>query len=107
MHVHVHVHTLCLLIFSGKIVSGFWSIATLLFITFYSSNLRQQIIIPRFDPDINSDADIIKHNVAAIHVGIPNEQLGHYYTHVMNGYSELYARVSVKIVILSLSKSDV
>ena len=61
---------------------------------FYSSNLRQQIIVPTFDPEINADADIFKHNVKAIHCGVPTSEIDLWYTGIMDGYPEWYARVS-------------
>ena len=90
----------------GKILSGFWSLTTLVFIMFYGSNLRQQIILPAFDPEINADSDIFEHDVQAIHSGVPTSEIDAWYANIQVNYPEWYARVSISSIVFSFCETN-
>ena len=74
-------------------LTGFWGLMTLVFIMFYSSNLRQQIIVPTFQPEINSDDDIVKYNVESIHLTVPPNQKYAFFEWVNDSLPHIYERV--------------
>ena len=65
--------------------------ATLLSLS-YSSNLRYFITLPRYDPEINTDADVLEYAQAA-HVSIPDEYISTYFTFIGNLSQPLYDKV--------------
>ena len=60
----------------------------MLFVMFYNSNLRQMIIAPSVDPEINSDEDI--------HSETPNEYIPIFYNNLNAIQPEIYAKASEK-----------
>ena len=68
----------------------------MLFVMFYNSNLRQMIIAPSVDPEINSDEDILKYGVEAIHSETPNEYIPIFYNNLNAIQPERYAKASEK-----------
>ena len=48
---------------TGKLLSGFLSLCNM----FYNSNLRQALLVKEYDPEINSEEDIIKYNIETIY----------------------------------------
>ncbi|TRY79367.1 hypothetical protein TCAL_14787 [Tigriopus californicus] len=47
---------------TGKFATLLWSIFALLVVSFYTSNLRTNLIAPNFEPEINSHEDILKYD---------------------------------------------
>ena len=49
------------------------------FVMFYNSNLRRNLTVPDYEPEINSDKDIIKHNVDTLYVAVPDDLVEYYF----------------------------
>ena len=56
---------------TGKLLSGFLSLC----IMFYNCNLRQALLVKEYDPEINSEEDIIKYNIETIYSPSPEEYI--------------------------------
>ena len=53
--------------------SGFWSLFIMFLIMFYNSDLRMNLIVPTYDPEVNSDADIFELGIQTIHIDVPHQ----------------------------------
>ena len=64
------------------------------FVMFYNSNFRQYIVVPTYDPEINTDEDALKYGVTKIYADRPNERLDEFYSDINYTYPQLYEMVS-------------
>ena len=51
------------------------------------------MIVPNFDPEINSDADIFKYNIEKIHTYIPHKWLNYY----LGGFKRRFPKYFEKV----------
>ena len=66
---------------------------TIFFIMFYSSNLRTQLLTPAFEPEVNSEKDIIEQNIEVIYNDSPHEMIPIFYTFIKDTYPGFYDKV--------------
>ena len=81
------------LLYSGKVLSGFWGLWVLLFTLFYNSNLRYHLVVPNLQPEINDDGDLLRHGVKAIQAGVPDETIGLYFPSSAQTKPEIFQKV--------------
>ena len=68
------------------------------FVMFYNSNFRQYIVVPTYDPEINTDEDALKYGVTKIYADRPNERLDiEFYSDINYTYPQLYEMVRTKL----------
>ena len=77
----------------GKVLAGFWSLWVMFFVFFYGSNLRSNLVNPRYDPEINSDGDVIRFDVDTIYINVPHDDIELYFPYEKTEKPELYAKV--------------
>ena len=71
-------------------MSGFWSLFIMLFIMFYLSDLRKNLIAPTYQPEINTDEDVLTYDVEVIYTDAPQEMLSDYYNEMAERTPELF-----------------
>ena len=79
---------------AGKLLSGLWSLAVLFIIMFYTANLRKHLIVPIFEPEINSDDDVLKQDIKTIFTDSPHEDLPIDYYYLRESSANIFERVS-------------
>ena len=60
---------------TGRILTGAWGMVTIFLIMFYSSNLRQQLLAPRYEPEVNNKQDILDQGYNKIYTWHGNEKI--------------------------------
>ena len=61
--------------FSGDILIGFWGFVVLFFGMMYNCNLRNMLILPFYEPEINTDGDVLLNNITTIYLPFPHDVL--------------------------------
>ena len=84
-------------------MSGFWSLFIMLFVMFYSSDLRKNLIAPTFEPEINTDDDLLKYDVETVYTDTPNEEISTYYDKMRRRRPDLYKKVRDNFYFFSFS----
>ena len=64
------------------------------FIMFYNSNLRQFLILPTYQPEINNDEDLLDLGIKTIYTDTPHEWMHDYFGQYEVNRPELYFKVS-------------
>ena len=72
--------------------SGFWRLVVMLLALAYNSNLRYNVTLPKYEPEINSDMDVIE-NVNEVHVLLPEKYKEAYFDFILESNPRLYQMV--------------
>ena len=78
----------------GKLLSGFWSLTALTFILFYSSNLRFHYSVPRLEPEINSNDDVMKHKVEPVYIPMDDKMKSQYFQGLETNNPDIFKKVT-------------
>ena len=73
--------------------------STTFFIMFYNSNLRQTLVAPTFEFEINGDEDIYNHDIKIIYTDLPESIISYEFSGLEKTMPDMYAKVCKQVEI--------
>ena len=75
---------------TGRLLTAAWGVVTIFLIMFYSSNLRQQLVAPRYEPEVNNEQDILDQRYNKIYTWNGDNEISILYQPVMLRFPKHY-----------------
>ena len=86
-------------------MTGVWGLVTVFFVMVYSSNLRQLLVVPKYEPEVNNEQDILDQGYKNIYTWEGDEMLPVYFFDMLLRFPNHYKMVG-KTVSLEILKRN-